>query len=121
MHPLLTLLTGGDRPIEHRSADVVAAVRADPALFPAMADGMLAADPLICMRATDAVEKITAQQQELLTPCTARVLNEVAAVSQAEVFWHAAQLIERLALDDDQQRHALTILGSTSTTAVLCG
>jgi hypothetical protein len=110
MHPLLALLTGGDRRSIGQSAEVVTAVLDDPALFPIVFDGMLADDQLIRMRAADAVEKITAQQPELLTSYTARILNEVAAVPQAEVRWHVAQLIERLTLDGDQQRQAVAIL-----------
>lgn len=88
MPSFLPLLTGGDRRSIGRSADVVAAVCVDPALFPVVFDAMLAADPLIRMRAADAVKKITAQQPELLTPYTARILNEIGAVPQAEVRWH---------------------------------
>lgn len=66
MHPLVILLTGGDRRSIGRSAEVVAIVLDDPALFPVVFNGMLIADPLIRMRAVDAVENFMRQRPDLL-------------------------------------------------------
>ncbi len=55
-------------------------------------------NPLIRMRAADAVEKITAQHPEYLHPYKAQLGDEVAAIEQQEVRWHVAQMLPRLDL-----------------------
>ncbi len=66
MHPILGKLQGGDRRSIGRSDEVVAQVLADPALLAPLAEGLLADDPLVRMRAADALEKVTAQHPDWL-------------------------------------------------------
>ncbi len=66
--PLLQKLTGGDRRSTGRVEEVVAEVLAKPKYFRLVFEGMLAEDPLVRMRAADAVEKISLQHPEYLRP-----------------------------------------------------
>jgi hypothetical protein len=110
MSDLLSKLTGGDRRSIGRSDEVVAEVLANPTLFEPLFKGMLADDPLVRMRAADAVEKITTQQPELLTPYKDCLLQEVSRIEQQEVRWHVAQLLPRLTLTPAERQQTLAIL-----------
>lgn len=110
MNPLLQKLSGGDRRSIGRSDEVVVEVLAEPALFPLLFEGMLSNDPLIRMRAADAVEKITAQQPEYLQPYKNQLIQQVARINQQEVRWHVAQLLPRLALTSAEIAQAVEIL-----------
>ena len=107
---VLQKLAGGDRRSTGRSEEVVAEVLADPALFGALFDGMLHTDPLVRMRAADAVEKITRQRPEYLEPCKTRLIEEMAAVDQQEVRWHVAQIFSRLELAPAERAAVFNIL-----------
>lgn len=71
---------------------------------------MLLPDPVVRMRAADAVEKITRRRPDLLRELEDRVLTQVAAIDQAEVRWHVAQPVPRLALTPLRRVRAITIL-----------
>ncbi len=103
MHEILNLLTDGDRRSIGRVQEVVAEVLRDPSLFGEVFYGMLNEDPLISMRAADAIEKITAQRPDYLSPYKDVLITQVAAKSQQEVRWHVAQLIPRLQLDQHER------------------
>lgn len=90
--------------------EVVAAALADPRLFGDLVEGMLVDDPLIRMRAADAVEKITADHPEYLRPYKQMILNRIAKIDQQEVRWHVAQLLSRLPLNRAERRRAVKIL-----------
>jgi hypothetical protein len=107
---ILQKLTGGDRRSIGRVDEVVADVLAKPALFEALLDGMSVGDPLVRMRAADAVEKITAKHADWLTPYKQRLLGPVAAIEQQEVRWHVAQLLPRLPLTAEERSRAVSIL-----------
>ena len=107
---ILGKLTGGDRRSIGRVDEVIAAVEADPALFEALFWGMIDADPLVRMRAADAVEKLSADQPELLRPYKAALLTDIAAAEQQEVRWHVCQMLPRLNFSPAERRQALTIL-----------
>jgi len=68
MHELLGKLSGTDRRSIKGVPEVVAKVLAEPELFPIVFDGMSAADAVVRMRCADAVEKITIEHPEYLTP-----------------------------------------------------
>lgn len=110
--PLLAKLTGGDRRSIGRSAEVVADVLADPALFAVLFQGLLVDDALVRMRAADAIEKITVHHPEYLAPYTAQLLHEVGPIAQQEVRWHVAQLLSRLALTAAERRSAVNLLNT---------
>ncbi len=110
MTDLLDKLEGGDRRSVGRVEEVVADVLADPTLFAALFEGMLHDNPLVRMRAADAVEKLTARHPEYLQPYKARLMGEVARVNQQEVRWHVAQLFSRLDLNADERQAVAAIL-----------
>jgi hypothetical protein len=110
MNSLLSKLAGGDRRSIGRSDEVVAEVLADPGLFDALFAGLLDADPLIRMRAADAVEKVTISRPEYLRPYSDALLHQIAASTQQEVRWHVAQLIPRLELNAKERAEAVCIL-----------
>jgi hypothetical protein len=62
------------------------------------------------MRCADAVEKITRERPEYLTPYCKRLIQLAAAAEQAEVRWHLAQLFSRLTLTAAQRRRVAAIL-----------
>jgi len=112
LHPEVAKLGGGDRRSIGRSNEVVADVLADPSLFDLIFDAIASDDPLIRMRAADAVEKITARRPELLRPHKRRLLSELAAIPQQEVRWHVAQMIPHLQLSARERRRAAEIVES---------
>jgi len=108
---LLAQLAGGDRRSIGRSGEVVAEVLHAPSLFKEVFDGLLrSVDPLVRMRAADAVEKITAVHPEYLRPFKRALLEQVAQSAQPEVRWHVAQMIPRLHLSQAERMAAVAIL-----------
>lgn len=107
---LLSKLAGGDRRSIGRSHEVVAEVLADPSLFDAVFQGMLAPDPLLRMRAADAVEKITITRPEHLRPYKQALTEKIANVDQKEVRWHFARMCPRLPLTAKERRQVAETL-----------
>lgn len=95
---VLKKLAGGDFRSIGNSDTIVDETLANPTLFPDVYSGLLHDDPLIRMRAADAVEKITRQKPKLLQRFKKVLLESVAYIEQQEVQWHVAQLIPRLKL-----------------------
>jgi HEAT repeat protein len=110
MKQILGKLVGGDRRSIGRSNEVVADVLKNPSLFEAVFDGMLHDDPIIRMRAADAVEKITEKHPEYLLPYKQKLIQTVAKSMQQEVRWHVTQMLPRLPLTDEERVNAVEIL-----------
>ena len=110
MHPILEKLKGGDRRSIGRANEVVRQVLRTPALFGELFKGMLSTDPVLRMRAADAVEKVSAQRADLIQPYKRRLLREIANIDQQEVRWHVAQMIPRLHLTPTERARAAGIL-----------
>lgn len=98
MRTILDELRGGDRRSIGRSNRVVAFVRRNPALFPALIDGMHHEDELVRMRAADVVEKLTIANPEWLRPFKGQLIKLAARATQQELRWHLAQMLPRLEL-----------------------
>ena len=82
---ILKKLSGGDRRSIGRVSEVVADVLDDPTLFEAVFCAMLGDDPVVRMRAADAIEKITARHPEYLQPYKTKLIQQVAKIEQQEV------------------------------------
>jgi len=109
---ILQMLEGGDRRSVGRSAEVAELVSADPTLVGALFAGMEGDDPLVRMRAADALEKATSSRPELLAGYAERLLSLMATQPQQEVAWHLAQLAGRLELTEAQQARLFELLES---------
>ena len=95
---ILDKLKGGDRRSIGRSNQVVAIVRRQPALFPALIDGMHHENELVCMRAADVAEKLTVANPKWLQPFKVQLMQLAARATQQELRWHLAQMLPRLEL-----------------------
>jgi hypothetical protein len=107
---ILAKLEGGDRRSIGNSEEVVQTVSKNPALFEELFSGLLADDPVVRMRAADAVEKITRARPELLQPWKNMLLSTASAFKEKELRWHVAQLIPRLRLTGTERKLAEQIL-----------
>jgi HEAT repeat protein len=110
MNALIEMLAGGDRRSIGRSEQVVSAVLADETLFPDLFRGLYSEDPVVRMRAADALEKITARRPELLQPYQAELIERARQADQQELRWHAAQMLPRLELGSYERRQVIEIL-----------
>ena len=110
MHPILQKLTGGDRRSIGRANEVADEIVADSTLFAVVLEGLLFEDPIVRMRAADAIEKASIKRPELLQPHKSTLLNEVAAIGQQEVRWHLSLMLPRLRLDAAELNQVLAIL-----------
>jgi hypothetical protein len=96
---VLALLEGGDRRSIGRAERVAQMVRVNRKLFPQLMAGLWSKDPLVRMRAADAVEKLTRGRFELLLPHKKELLGLLASEEQQEVRWHLAVMAPRLTLN----------------------
>jgi HEAT repeat protein len=110
MNRILRKLKGGDRRSIGRSEEVAKEVLKTPALFADLMEGLFDTDPVIRMRAVDAVEKSTRQRPELLQAWKHALLENTSNLRDKEVRWHIAQLIPRLNLAPMERERAVQIL-----------
>lgn len=112
---LTTRLSGGDR----RSPGAAAAVAREAARDPAMIRALLALsqgpDPLIGMRAADALEKACRIAPGALQPHVPLLLGPLATREQQELRWHLLQILPRLALSDAERLAALRLARKSLT------
>lgn len=107
---ILKMLEGKDRRSIGRVNQVVEMVLESPGLFQDVFDGMTHDNPVIRMRAADAVEKISAKRPEYLQPYKNRLIREISRIDQQEVRWHVAAMFSRLNLATEDIRAVLDIL-----------
>jgi len=107
---LLNKLSGGDRRSIGQSNKVASLVLKRPSLFPQLMQGLWNSDPLIRMRAADAVEKVSLHKPNLLEPFKAKILQMLDEATQQELRWHLAQIIPRLRLSKKDRTRAVSAL-----------
>lgn len=110
MHFLLHKLEGGDHRSIGRSEEVMADILESPALFSVLVAGLSVDDPIIRMRAADAMEKISLIHPEYLLPHKKLLIGLASSSAQKEVRWHLAQMLPRLKLGKKEKRPVAGIL-----------
>jgi HEAT repeat protein len=110
MSDILDKLKGTDRRSIGKAEVIVREVLDDPDLFDELFKGMLHDDPVVRMRAADAVEKITRERPHLLQSHKKKLFDDVAVIDQQEIRWHVAQMFPRLTLTEPEQNHFVEIL-----------
>lgn len=103
-------LSGGKRQ-SIGDADVVAReVQADPDRAEELWDAVWFADPLVAMRAVDALEKASATHPEVLRGHESEILEDLPGSELPEVRWHVGLLVPRLPLTARQMPLAAQVL-----------
>jgi len=98
MAKILSKLRGGDRRSIGKVGEVVTAVRKKPDLFKELVAGLFDADPVVRMRAADAIEKISLKNPQFLQSFKTELIRLAQQTPQQELRWHMAQMIPRLKL-----------------------
>jgi hypothetical protein len=106
------LLKGGDRRSIGRANKVAAVVASNPERFPELISCLCSDDSVVRMRAADAAEKITRESPQLLQRHKKELLGLLDETQQAELRWHLAAMIPRLALTPGERRKAADVLES---------
>lgn len=107
---ILAMLAGGDRRSEGRADEVVVWVLAHPAGFAELIEGLRSEDPVVLMRAADAVEKVSRSHPAWLKPYRRALLEEWSAIEEKDVRWHVAQMLPRLQWTAGQRRRVFDVL-----------
>jgi len=85
-------------------------VRRNPALFPKLMAGLWSDEPVVRMRAADAVEKVTRAAPGRLQRYKKELLGLMAETEQQEVRWHLAAMVPRLSLTASERQRAAELL-----------
>jgi len=102
MAKILSRLRGGDRRSIGNVSEVVAAVRKKPDLLKDLVTGLSDEDPVVRMRAADAMEKISLENPLSLQPFKTELIGLARQTQQQELRWHMAQMIPRLRLTTEE-------------------
>jgi hypothetical protein len=104
--PFLAMLTGGSRRTLAGVEDVLAELRVEPARVDELVGCCSATDPVVRMRAADALEKFARERPDVVAPLVDRLDAELSTSTQASIQWHLAQLWGQLPLTPAQHRRA---------------
>jgi vesicle coat complex subunit len=105
-----SMLSGGDRRSLGRVAEVIDLVRRYPKLIPSAVECLRDGDTRVCMRAADALEKLSREQAVFLQSYTTHLLGLLAETTQQEVRWHLAVILPRLRLTNAEAHRVAKIL-----------
>lgn len=72
--------------------------------------GLANDDPIIRMRAADALEKVSKERPALLAPFKKVLLSAASGSDQQEVRWHSAQMVPRLELSRKELEGVISVL-----------
>jgi hypothetical protein len=104
------LADGRDRRSLGRAGLVIALVISDPDRFPELFACLGDSDPLVRVRAADAVEKVTRERPELLAPHKRWLLEALPEDPESQVRRHVAEMIPRLELNPAEHVQAVAAL-----------
>ncbi len=109
--PIRTMLADGrDRRSLGRAGLVIALVAADTERFDELFACLGDSDPLVRVRAADAVEKVTRTRPELLARHKRWLLEALPDDSESQVRRHASQMLARLDLTTAEHVRAVAVL-----------
>jgi hypothetical protein len=100
-------LSGGDKRMNYMVRTVVNQALVNPGLFVSLVDLVDDEDPLVRMRAADAIEKASLKHPDWLQPYAERIVGDWSQIDQQEVRWHVALLLPRIDLTDEQRKLAI--------------
>ncbi|MGW8257845.1 MAG: hypothetical protein ACWGMZ_10205 [Thermoguttaceae bacterium] len=107
---LLSKLKGGDLRSIGKSDEVAEQIGENQKLFDEVFAGIFNVDPIIRMRAADAIEKASKKRPQLLKKHKKKILNSLVALKQQEVRWHIALMLSYLKLTKNESEKVFVVL-----------
>jgi hypothetical protein len=105
-----TMLEGSDRRSIGREDEVARLVLREPRRFRQLIEHLWGENPVLRMRAADAVEKVSAEKPRLLDRYKAELLGRLAETDEIELRWHLALMVPRLRLTAPERHRAAAAL-----------
>jgi hypothetical protein len=105
-----TMLEGSDRRSIGRADEVARLVLREPRRFRQLIEHLWGENPVLRMRAADAVEKVSAEKPRLLDRYKAELLGRLAETDEIELRWHLALMVPRLRLTAPERHRAAAAL-----------
>jgi hypothetical protein len=93
---LATTLSGGDRRSIGRVAEVVIKVAEQPWLVSGLVEMLQHPEPVVRIRAADALEKLQHLIPNQISPFQTELLSIAQQATEAEIRWHLAQMLPRI-------------------------
>ncbi|OGO46869.1 MAG: hypothetical protein A2Z30_05925 [Chloroflexi bacterium RBG_16_64_43] len=109
------VLRGGDRRSIGRVPQVLNRLTASPRLFDRLVAALGDTDPVVRMRAADALEKASRKDASPLQKHKRALLRLARSTAQQELRWHLAQMLPRLHLRPPERQAAARTLQSYHT------
>ncbi len=103
-------LIGGDRRSLGTADTIASEVLRHNERFGELFEAMLHPDPIVRVRASDAVEKLTRSRPDLIVPFRKRLIDEVGQIDQTELRRHVGQMLARVKLDPKERSRAIALL-----------
>ncbi|MBX7150601.1 hypothetical protein K1X84_03095 [bacterium] len=110
MSAITDRLKGGDRRSIGRSNRIVEEILKHPEKISELFTAVMSEDPLLKMRAADALEKITAKYPDWLEPYKHVLLHSIAPIEQHEVRWHVALMLSYVKWNSVETRRIIKLL-----------
>ncbi|WP_457668660.1 hypothetical protein [Thiolapillus sp.] len=110
MTDILDRLRGRDRRSTGNADEVAREIINKAELFEVVFNGIYDDDPVVRMRAADAVEKASKKRPELLAGYSLKIISILKSVDQQEVCWHMAQVSPRLDLSKIEEKQIIELL-----------
>lgn len=104
------LAVGGKLNTLGRAEEIVQIVLADRSRLDELFECLFNDDAWIRMRAVDALEKVCRVHPEWLSPYIDQLLHEVAAIDQASIQWHLAEMFRKVELSPSKRQQAIDIM-----------
>ncbi len=107
-----TMLRGGHPNSLGRTVEVVEMVLANEQWLPLLFDCYRSDDPVVRLRTSNALKRVTREQPAWLLPFVDRLLDEIAAIDQDSTRWTLANLFQLLAtrMSPAQRRRATAVM-----------
>lgn len=104
------LTEGGKKNSLGRAEEIVHIVLADQSRLDELYRCLFEDDAWVRMRAVDALEKVCRAHPEWLEPYVDRLLSDVAAIDQASIQWHLAEIFRQIHLSSLQRQQAIALM-----------
>lgn len=110
MNEILDKLSGGDLRSEGRAEEVAHEVVDNPALLPALTEGLCSEDKVTRGRTCMAMEVISRERPDLLAGTVSQLIELASRATVSQVKWHIAEVLANVSLSGADVERVIPVL-----------